>query len=65
LPLQLREDKKSEVWTGSEWMDRSQTLRESTKETEWGLVDGSGTELPVVQGYKAHGQYLQMSGDRL
>lgn len=43
----------------------AQLLRESVKETDWALVDGSRTELPVEGGRFADGDFLQMSGDRL
>lgn len=64
-PRQMREEKKSERRAGAEWVGTTQLLRESVKEAEWGLVDGSGTEVPVVAGRRADGDYLQMSGDRL
>lgn len=62
----MREEKKSERRaSGSTWIADSQLLRESVRETDWALVDGSRTQLPVEGGRMADGDFLQMSGDRL
>jgi hypothetical protein len=62
----MREEKKTEQRaSGSVWVGNSQLLRESLRETEWALTDGSRVELPVEAGRRAEGDFLQMSGDRL
>lgn len=63
---QMREEKRSERRaSGSTWVTDSQLLRESVREAAWSLADGSHKELPVEQGRRAAGDYLQVSGDIL
>lgn len=45
-------------------MSNSEPLREVVRETDWALTDASGhVHLPVLDGRRATGDYLQMSGD--
>ncbi|KAL4422883.1 hypothetical protein ABPG75_009080 [Micractinium tetrahymenae] len=65
--VETREEKRSErrAGGGETWVADSQLLRESMRETEWALADGSRVQLPVEGGRHADGDYLQMSGDQL
>jgi hypothetical protein len=62
--VELREDKKSERRAGASlWLSDSDPLRYVVRETDWALEAG-GVQLPVVDGRRAEGDFLQMSGDR-
>ena len=43
----------------------TELLRHSHWEKEWGLADGKGRQLPVVDGRQASGDYMVKSGHRL
>jgi E3 ubiquitin-protein ligase MUL1 len=60
--VELREDKKSERLATSVWVADSSPLRKVVREAEWAL-GGEGGEVPVVDGRRATGDYLQTSGD--
>ncbi len=65
--ISVRDDSKSETKSGNVWFTDSTRLRESIKETPWALVDGKGpfaVQLPIQDGRKAAGDYMQFSGDQ-
>lgn len=65
--VELREEKQSEQRvSGGVWVRNSQLLREVVREAEWGLRDSSSKrELPVQDGHKAQGDFLQTTTDCL
>lgn len=70
--VEFREEKKVErrgsIVSGGVWVADSELLRASVKECEWALADGSGPwayHIPVIDGRKARGDFMQMSGDVL
>ena len=63
--VQVNESKQAERLVSGIWLDDSTPLREITKETEWCLEDGTKTQLPVVNGRKATGDFLQVNGNVL
>ena len=49
------------------WLSDASPLRETVRETPWALVDSKGpfqVQLPIEDGYKARGDYYQVSGDQ-
>lgn len=65
--ITLSEDKKSETRSANVWLPDSSPLREVVKETDWAVVDGAGpfaVQVPILDGRRASGDYLQTSGDQ-
>ena len=61
--VEAREERRSERRAAAMWVPEAEVLRQSVRECEWGLEDGSGAALPVERGAEAAGDFMSVSGD--